>query len=135
MDSFRVENVRMKAHELEISICHITVSFLNRKKRQQTIKRKTKRQQQKGRKEPKAKTKLNKRMQKKKTTLKMEIPKLMRYLSYSKHGNKHRCIGNASAGTNDWGLLVGRWCVHCCPVKTHQLQCLRRATPRESLKE
>lgn len=98
-------NVRMKAYELEVSICHITVSFLNRKKRQQTIKRKTKRQQQKGRKEPKAKMKLNKRMQKKKTTLKMEIPKLMRYLSYSKHGNKHRCIGNASAGTNDWGLL------------------------------
>ncbi|KAL2304205.1 hypothetical protein Nmel_012948, partial [Mimus melanotis] len=50
-----------------------------RKKKQQMIKRRTKRQQQKGRKEPKAKRKLNKRMLKKKTTLKMEIPKLMRH--------------------------------------------------------
>lgn len=45
------------------------------------IKRRTKKQQQKGKKEPKAKMKLNKRMRKKKTTLKTEIPKLMRYLA------------------------------------------------------
>lgn len=96
----------MQASGVEISIYHIVVCFLNRKKRQQMIKRRTKRQQQKGRKEPKAKMKLNKRMLKKKTTLKMEIPKLTRYLSYSKHGNKHRCIANTSAGANDWGLPV-----------------------------
>lgn len=77
----------MQMYKVEISIYHITVCFLNRKKRQQMIKRRTKRQQQKGRKEPKAKMKLNKRMLKKKTTLKTEIPKLMRYFSYSKHGN------------------------------------------------
>lgn len=125
----------MQMYEVEISVHHITVCFLNRKKRQQMIKRRTKRQQQKGRKEPKAKMKLNKRMLKKKTTLKTEIPKLMRYFSYSKHGNKHRCIGNTSAGANDWASLSEGGVFHCRLVKTDQPQYLHRATPRESLKE
>jgi len=98
------------------------------------IKRRTKRQQQKGRKEPKAKTKLNKRMLKKKTTLKTEIPKLMRYFSYSKRENKHRCMGNTSAGANDRASLSEGGGCHCRPVKTDQLQSLHRAAPGESLK-
>lgn len=53
------------------------------------IKRRTKKQQQRGRREPKAKMKLSKMMLKKKTTLKMEIPKLMRYLNCSEYIKKH----------------------------------------------
>lgn len=107
VDGLGVENVC----EVEISVNLIAVCFLNRKKRQQMIKRRTKRQQQKGRKEPKAKMKLNKRMLKKKTTLKTEIPKLMRYFSYSKHENEHRCIDKTSAGDKDWasrGVCAGQ---------------------------
>lgn len=46
------------------------------------IRKRTKRQQRKGRKEPKEKMKLSKKMLKKKTTLRTEIPKLTRYLLY-----------------------------------------------------
>lgn len=74
------------------------------------IKRRTKRQQQKGRKEPKAKRKLNKRMLKKKTTLKMEIPKLMRYFSCTKAGDRARCAGSTAAGAllgpRGWGVTA-----------------------------
>lgn len=74
------------------------------------IKRRTKRQQQKGRKEPKAKRKLNKRMLKKKTTLKTEIPKLMRYFSCTEAGSRARCAGSAAAGA----VLGSRgWGGHC----------------------
>lgn len=70
--------------EVETGAYCVLLCFLNRKRRQQMIKRRRRRQQQKGRKEPKAKMKLNKRTLRKKTTLKTEIPKLMRYFSYSK---------------------------------------------------
>lgn len=95
------------------------------------IKRRTKRQQQKGRKEPKAKRKLNKRMLKKKTTLKMEIPKLMRYFSSTKSGNRARCAGSTAAGpllgSRGWGVTA--------TLRTEQLWYLPRAAPRESLQE
>lgn len=92
------------------------------------IKRRTKRQQQKGRKEPKAKRKPSKRMLKKKTTLKMEIPKLTRYFSCTKAGNRARCAGSAAAGA----LLGSRgWGGLCHTVRTEQLCYL----PRESLQE
>lgn len=92
------------------------------------IKRRTKRQQQKGRKEPKAKRKLNKRMLKKKTTLKMEIPKLMRYFSSTKAGKRARCAASTAAGA----LLGSRgWGSYCHSVRTEQLWYL----PRESLQE
>lgn len=135
VDGFGVENVCMQMYEVEISVHLITVCFLNRKKKQQMIKRRTKRQQQKGRKEPKAKMKLNKRMLKKKTTLKTEIPKLMRYFSYSKHKNKHGCIDNTSAGNKDWASLSEGGVFYCHPVKRDQLPCLCRADSRDGAKE
>lgn len=94
------------------------------------IKRRTKRQQQKGRKEPKAKRKLSKRMLKKKTTLKMEIPKLMRYFSCTKAGNRARCAGSAAAGA----LLGSRGWGGCChTVRTEQLWYLPRRACRNGL--
>lgn len=103
----------MLMYKVEIRIKYVTVCFLNRKKKQQMIKRRTKRQQQKGRKEPKAKRKLNKRMLKKKTTLKMEIPKLMRYFSSTKAGSRARCAGSTAAGallgSRGWGGSLPHW--------------------------
>lgn len=88
------------------------------------IKRRTKRQQQKGRKEPKAKRKLNKRMLKKKTTLKMEIPKLMRYFSSTKAGNRARCAA-VQLQELCWAPEGGGSLPHCED----------RAAPRDSLQE
>lgn len=112
----------------------ISLCFLNRKKRQQMIKRRTKRQRQKGRKEPKAKMKLNKRMLKKKTTLKTEIPKLMRYLSCSKHGSENRDWEDSAGGGDPASWLEGGG-FHCHPVQTSHVQCLARAAPRASRNE
>lgn len=89
------------------------------------IKRRTKRQQQKGRKEPKAKRKLNKRMLKKKTTLKMEIPKLMRYFSSTKAGCWARCAGSTAAGallgSRGWGVTATQWGQCSCGTCPGQL--------------